>query len=109
MLNATLHCHLSQYSSTIAQDMLSNLYVDNIVSGCQSEEDAILYYNTACSIMKDGRFNVRSWASNSRKFTNQVAHDKINDNDNPVNVLGLQWDIQTDTLSLMSKSPIVVS
>ena len=86
--------------------MLSNLYVDNIVSGCQSEEDAILYYNTARSIMKDAQFNVRSWASNSHKLINQVAHDKVNGNNNPINVLGLQWDIQTDTLSLMSKSPI---
>ena len=27
MLNAALHCHLSQYSSSTAKDMLSNLYV----------------------------------------------------------------------------------
>ena len=106
MLNATLHCHLSQYRSTTAQDMLANLYVDNIVSGCQSEEDAILYYNTARSIMKDAQFNLRSWASNSHKLVNQACQDKVDDANNPVNVLGLQWDIQTDTLSLTSKSPI---
>ena len=32
MLNATLYYHLSQYRSSIAQDMLTNLYLDNIVT-----------------------------------------------------------------------------
>ena len=106
MLNAILHCHLSQYRSSIAQDMLTNLYVDNIVTGCNSEEDALLYYNTAHSIMKDTQFNLRSWASNSHKLTSLAAQDNVNDSNNTVNVLGLQWDTQTDTLSLTSKAPI---
>ena len=105
MLNATLHCHLSQYRSSIAQDMLINLYVDNIVTGCESE-DVILYYNTACSIMKDAQFNLRSWASKSHKLTTLAAQDKVGDGHSTVNVLGLQQDTQTDTLSLTSKSPI---
>jgi len=90
MLNATLHCHLSQYKSPTAQDMLANLYVDNIVSGRQSEEDAILYYNTAHSIMKDAQFNLRSWASKCHKLVNQACQDKVNDANNPANILGLQ-------------------
>ena len=52
MLNATLQYHLSRYKSNIAQDMLTNLYVDNIVTGCESEEEAVQYYNTARSIMR---------------------------------------------------------
>ena len=106
MLNAIIHCHLSQYRSSIAQDMLINLYVDNIVTGCNSEEDALLYYNTARSIMKDAQFNLRSWASNSRKLTSLAAQDNVNDSNSTVNVLGLQWETQTDTLSLTSKAPI---
>ena len=74
--------------------MLTNLYVDNIVTGCNSE-DALLYYNTARSIMKDAQFNLRSWASNSRKLTSQAAQDNVNDSNSTVNVLGLQWDTQT--------------
>ena len=57
----TLHCHLSWYRSSIAQDMLTTLYVDNVVTGCESEKDAIQYYNTACSIVKEAQFNLRSW------------------------------------------------
>ena len=90
MLNATLHYHLSQYRSSIAQDMLTNLYVDNIVTGCESEEDAVQYYNTARSVMKEARFNLRSWASNNHKLTNLATQDKADDGNSIVNILGLQ-------------------
>ena len=34
MLNATLHYHLQQCPSPLATYILANLYVDNIISGC---------------------------------------------------------------------------
>ena len=106
MLNAALHCHLAQYKSPTAQNTLANLYVDNIVSGCPSESEAISYYNKARSIMKGAHFNLRSWASNSSRLMDQASRDKVTDTNNPVNVLGLQWNTQADTLSLTSKSSI---
>ena len=36
----------------------------------------------------------------------QANRDKVADINKPVNVLGLQWNTQTDTLSLTSKSSI---
>ena len=109
MLNAILHCHLSQYRSTIAQDMLANLYVDNIVTGCDSEEDAMLYYNTARSVMKEAQFNLRSWASSSHKLHKLASQDHVADSNHMVNVLGLQWNTQNETISLLSKFPIPVA
>ena len=47
------------------QDMLNSLYVDNIIVGCDMEEGAIEYYATVWDMMQDGKFNLRSWASNS--------------------------------------------
>ena len=91
MLNVTFHY---QYTSPTAQNILANLYVDNIVSGCSSESEATSYYNKAWSIMNNGHINLRSWASNSPQLKDQV------------NVLGLQWNILTDTLSLTSKLSI---
>jgi len=106
MLNATLHFHLSKYWSSAAQDMLDNLYVDNIVSGCQSTEEALQYYHTARSIMKDAQFNLRSWAFNSHDIAEQASKEGVHDCNNPVNVLGLQWNRHTDVLSLLTKSPL---
>ena len=39
--NATLHHHLQQFESPVAVDMLTNLYVDNVISGCNSHDQAI--------------------------------------------------------------------
>ena len=49
MLNATLHHHFQQFESPIAVDMLTNLYVDNVISGCNSNDQAIRYYQIARS------------------------------------------------------------
>ena len=66
ILSSVINHHLSCYASPIAQDMLNSLYVDNIISGCDTEEGAIEYYTTARAIIQDAKFNLRSWASNSQ-------------------------------------------
>ena len=106
MLNAILLFHLSQYSSTTAKDMLENLYVDNIITGRESDEAAVCYYSTARTIMSEANFNLRSWASNNNKLKEQVKEDGTGAESGPVNVLGLQWDTTNDTISLTLKSPI---
>ena len=67
MLNATLHYHLRKFSTPIAADIEINLYVDNvIISGCDSEIDAVDYYNTPRSIMVMlSSTYIRSRASNT--------------------------------------------
>ena len=64
MLYAALHCHLTHCSSTTSKDLLQNLYVDNILSGCSTEEESIVYYTEARKALSDANFNLRSWASN---------------------------------------------
>jgi len=44
MLNATIDLHLKKFSSSVAQDMKENLYVDNLISGSNSEDTIINYY-----------------------------------------------------------------
>jgi len=100
------YCITLSFSSVelpTAENMFANLYVDNIVSGCLSELEASSYYNKAQSIMNDDHLSLRTWASNSPRLMDQA---KVADNNNPVNVLVLQWNTQTDTLSLRSKSSI---
>jgi len=53
----TLHCHLAQRESPTSQNMLNNLYVDNIVTGCSSEAEVVNYYNEVRTIMKNAPFN----------------------------------------------------
>jgi len=99
MLNATL---LFQYITDAAKDMLKNLYVDNIVTQSESEESAAAYYSTARAIMSDA--NLISGAGH--QIATQAMKDRIAADPGPINVLGLQWDTATDTMSLTVKSPI---
>ena len=100
MLSATLDHHLNSYNSLVSNDMKSNLYVDNIISGCQSEEAILHYYAESRAIMSDAKFNLRSWASNSSKLTEQAQRDHVLDSGTTVNLLGLKWNTCIDTLSL---------
>ena len=58
MLNTALHYYLRKFSTPIAADIETNLYVDNVISGCDSETDAVNYYNTSRSIMSQAKFNL---------------------------------------------------
>ena len=98
MLNAVLSFHLTRNSSVISKDLLHNLYVDNVVSGCHTEEGAIEYFTKSRSILGDAKFNLRSWASNSLHLRNTAKEHNVNETDNPVKVLGIWWDILSDVL-----------
>jgi len=106
MLNAMLLFHLSQFTTDTSKDMLRNLYVDNIVTGCDSEKSAMMYYTMARSMMCGANFNLRSWASNSSKLMEQARQDGTATEPSFVNVLGLQWDTASDTISLTLRRPI---
>ena len=47
MLHAALHCHLQKHSSTVTDDIAENVYVDNVVTGCATETEAVKFYKEA--------------------------------------------------------------
>lgn len=59
MLNAVIDQHLSKFPTHVARDMKCNLYVDNLISGCNSEEEVIDYYKQARDMMNEASFNLR--------------------------------------------------
>ena len=103
MLSATLHHHLDLYQSPVSQDIKRNLYVDNVISGCQSEEDILSYYTDARAIMSNAHFNLCSWASNSPQLQTRTQADRLLDTDTTVNLLGLGWNTCTVTLALSQR------
>ena len=46
LLNATLRYHLQNYDQPVAL-YIKNIYVDNVISGCDNETDTVQYYNEA--------------------------------------------------------------
>ena len=45
MLNATIDLHLNKFQSPVSDDIRKNIYVDNIISGCTTEDHLIQYYH----------------------------------------------------------------
>lgn len=105
MLNAVLQYHLRQHNSVVSHDMQSNLYVDNVISGCETEQAVVNYYREARFIMSSTRFNLHSWSSNSTELKAIAAQDNTANNNILVNVLGLHWKPTTDELTIAANHP----
>ena len=73
MPNAAITYHFKQNESLTSNDLICNLYIDNVVSGSHSEEAAVDYFIHSRSILSKANFNFRSWASNSKQLNN-TAH-----------------------------------
>ena len=63
-----MHHHLDRLQSSVAKDIKRSLYVYNVISGCQSEDEILNYYTTARAIMSNAHYNLCSWAFNSSKL-----------------------------------------
>ena len=103
MLHAALYYHLQKYSSSVANDIANNLYVDNVLTGCTTELEAIDYYSKARSILSQAKFNLRSWASNSEQVQRIAQKDDVADKSDVTKVLGLLWHTPSDTISIASR------
>ena len=99
----SLQYHLQKHSSPVSVDIANNLYVDNVITGCATETEAVDYYTKARSILSKAKFNLRSWASNSEQVKRFATKDGVNDDDATTKVLGLLWHTPSDTISLASQ------
>ena len=103
MLFATLNYHLQQYNNPTSHDIQCNLYVDNVVTGSDSESQALQFYQQSRSMLSEAKFNLRAWASNSQMLMKAAQQDGTADENTLTNVLGIQWDVAKDQLSLPLK------
>ena len=103
MLAAVLDLHLSKVVSPVAADMKENIYIDNILSGCNTEDELLTYYKQSREFMSQGNFNLWSWSSNSCRLQIITAKDNTSDPNPTVGLLELRWNTTTGTLSLAPK------
>jgi len=64
MLFAILHHNSQQHNTPLACNMLTNLYVDNIVSGCETKQQTTQFLQEARLLFSSAGFNLRAWTSN---------------------------------------------
>lgn len=99
ILGATVQHHLKLDGSKTADLICNNIYVDNVICGSASDDDAIKFYDEAKSIFRKASMNLREWCSNSNELLNHIpAEDNVGKR--TTKVLGLKWDSEADTLQL---------
>ena len=100
ILNATIQKHLDQFNDPVTQRIKSDLYVDNLASGTDNEDEATIFLNQARTTMTPVQFNLRSWNSNSSKVKALATERNIQDTDTETKVFGLRWNARDDVLKL---------
>ena len=122
VLNSVLDFHISKLSETdpvVFSKLNGHLYVDNLVTGCNSLDEAKHLNSVTKSSFQEANFNMRQWKSNSSEFKQfvqsvngddvcdkripgsqeeSIANEQLNPNLNSVNekVLGVEWDATID-------------
>lgn len=79
-----------EYKNT-AEILKKSFYVDNCVTSLDTTEDVNTFIESASSLMFTGKFNLRDW-----KYT--LQENCIEEENQPIKVLGLLWDNREDKL-----------
>lgn len=80
LLNATVRHHFELHSEThgdLVEKVLRSIYVDDIVTGSQSEEQAYKLYTGTKNLLKTGAFNLRKFTTNSSTLQARVDAEEL--------------------------------
>ncbi|UYV63980.1 hypothetical protein LAZ67_2006240, partial [Cordylochernes scorpioides] len=111
----TLHqiAHEVQVSNPrISKIIREDFYVDDLLTGCPTVEDAKGLMQQLIAVLGSGGFVLRKWVSNETSIIEDLplllrGKDEVmefNRKESNVNVLGIQWDPSYDTLNISCKS-----
>ena len=128
LLNATLQCHLNQYTTShteLVRRLTQSMYVDDIVSGAQNEQQAYELYLDSKEVFRRGGFNLRKFVTNSAPLQQMIneqegltvasnAPSRVSHSDETYTkatlgaalpmqfgeqkILGVRWDVGNDQL-----------
>ncbi|XP_069139305.1 uncharacterized protein [Argopecten irradians] len=104
ILNATLLKHLNGSQTELFNDLQRNLYVDNILSSVNTEQEALHYFRGSRDLLRQAGFNLRSWSSNSKNLRKSAENENVHDTDNVVKILGMRWNPVSDTIAFAEKA-----
>ena len=78
LLNATIRHHLSSADipREFSERILKSLYVDDFVSGDDSDNSVLEMYENLKSSFKNGGFNMRKWVSNSKVLQERIEQSE---------------------------------
>ena len=99
LLMATIRHHLALYQATPAvTEMINNFYVDDLVSGADSEEEASDLLHEAQTVMAEAGMCLTKCVSNSPMVFDK-SQTLSGSDDTSVKVLGVRWSPDDDAFS----------
>ena len=102
ILLSVIKKHLQENASLLAIDINQNIYVDNLISGCERTEDAVNYFSDANNLLQSAGLKLQSWGSNDNQLSTKAKSEGIDDKSQATKVLGLNWKREEDRLHLPS-------
>lgn len=102
LLAATIRKHLLKNDHIMTTKVAECLYVDNLVTGVDTEEEARSLFQQTRDGFKELSMNIREWSSNAHSFLNTLPQEAKVDKA-VVSVLGLTWDTTKDMLTIAIK------
>ena len=99
LLGATIKDHLESTKDQFNIDISKDMYVDNLITGANSEKEAKQLYVEAKEKLLKISMNFCDWKSNSQNLNETFpVNDRMNET--TIKVLGLQWNTETDQLMI---------
>ncbi|KAL9958393.1 hypothetical protein ACROYT_G035399 [Oculina patagonica] len=97
LLAATVKYHLNRADTPVAKKISDNMYVDNMITGVATSEEADEFYKEAKCLFQSSSMNLREWASNSQDFLQSIPESDRTSGDT-MKVLGTTWNMKSDTI-----------
>ncbi|XP_018403789.1 PREDICTED: uncharacterized protein LOC108780532 [Cyphomyrmex costatus] len=92
-----------------AEVLKNHLYVDDLLTGAETVEEARSLRNEIIILLSRGGFNIRQWASNEKRIIEDLSPDAMNanlvlDKTNALKTLGISWSARADMLHYAVRS-----
>ena len=97
LLAATVKHHLSTFTNPLATEIAENIYVDNVMMGCDTVDEALEKYRLSKEIFQPAGMNLREFMSNSIEFMSQIDKSDRLDKETP-KFLGIPWKPYEDKI-----------
>lgn len=91
-----------------AEALQHDFYVDDLLSGADTIEDAIELQKQITNILLKGGFPIRKWSSNHNMVTDHIeenAKDLQSNSDPSIRALGILWSPKLDIISIKVSLP----
>ena len=112
---ATVHYHAKKYIKeypNVVKELTENVYVDDLLTGSYTLEEAVLDYTAELSIMKDAGMKLRKWISNNTELNEKFKADEVASSDDfksissEKSVLGVTWNNSEDYFTFHEKGKL---